>query len=173
VIPAVVEVEMGVDNESNVGDTVAVLFELRFNRAVNDLVVVVEEFVAPTDPSFVQDQSRSMAQREREDFAGRVTSTGRGSLSRVIGRGYGDAERPILSFPCSCVTPVSRRQARTRVSDVTREPCCASWITWGSRPMIDSPRKPANGGLGETGRRETRWQDRGVSRLPLPASVSN
>src|SRR5680860_765935 len=68
VVPAVVEVEMGVDNESNIGDTVAVHLELRFNRAVNDLVVVVKEFVAPTDPSFVQDQSRSMAQREREDF---------------------------------------------------------------------------------------------------------
>ena len=51
-----------------VGDAVAVHFELRFDRTVHDLVVVVEALVAPTDPSFVQDQSRSMAQREGEDL---------------------------------------------------------------------------------------------------------
>src|SRR6266511_2527098 len=47
VVPAMVEVEMGVENESNVGDMVAVHFELRLDRAVHYSVGVVKELVAP------------------------------------------------------------------------------------------------------------------------------
>lgn len=69
VAAAVVEMEMGVDDESNVVDAVAVRFERGFDRVVNDLVVVVEVLVAAADPRLVQDESRLVAKHEREDFA--------------------------------------------------------------------------------------------------------
>lgn len=61
--------EMGVYDESNVIQAVAVRFQLSLDRPVNDLVVAVEVLVSAADPRFVQEESCFMANREREDFA--------------------------------------------------------------------------------------------------------
>ena len=53
-----VEVEMGVDDNPDVVDAVAVGLELGLDRAVNDLVVAVDAFVAASDPRLVQEESR-------------------------------------------------------------------------------------------------------------------
>jgi hypothetical protein len=68
VVAAVVEMEMGVDDESNVVDAVAVRFQLCFDRAVNNLVVAVEVLIATADPRFVQEEPGFVAKCEREDF---------------------------------------------------------------------------------------------------------
>ena len=64
-----VEVEVGIDDESNLGDPVAVRLECGFDWVVHDLVVVIEHLVALTDPGFVQDHARWVAHCEREDLA--------------------------------------------------------------------------------------------------------
>jgi len=65
----VIEVKMGVDDESNVVDAVAMRLKLSLDRAVNNLVVAVEALVAAADARFVQEKSGLVAKREREDFA--------------------------------------------------------------------------------------------------------
>jgi hypothetical protein len=56
------------------------------------------------------------------------------------------------------------------VSDVTTGPCRSSWITWGSRPKLDTPPRE-NETAEEEGRRQTKSRT-GVSRLPRAASGS-
>jgi hypothetical protein len=86
------------------------------------------------------------------------------SVIMATGAGSND-EKPRCRRP-----PVLRRRHgplcyRQRVSDVTRDACRASWITWDTRPMIDRRRlrgkRTANGTLGE-GKAGDRVQDRGL-----------
>src|SRR5215217_1279539 len=62
---------------------------------------------------------------------------------------------------------------RERVSDVTRGPCCASWITWRSSPMIETSEgnEPPTGPRRREGGRPSRGP--GVSRLPRALSCSS
>ena len=63
-----VEVKVGVDDNADVVDAVAVGLELVLDRAVNDLVVAVDSFVAAADACLEQDESGWVSQCEREDL---------------------------------------------------------------------------------------------------------
>ena len=53
-----IKVEMGVDDDPDVVNAVTVGLELGLDRAVNDLVIAVDAFVAASDPRLVQEESR-------------------------------------------------------------------------------------------------------------------
>jgi hypothetical protein len=71
-----VEMEMGVDDESNVVNAVAVRRQLSLDWPMNNLVVTVEKLVATADPRFVQEESGMVANREREDFSCLAANSG-------------------------------------------------------------------------------------------------